>query len=422
MGSKLKSWREALREYSELNLTAKEDPGNDLALPHSRYQEGKDKKPNFSYPNKEKMMMLRFAHRFTTHNRFTEPQQLCQDILNFYTSHPDSPEWLKNITVLLPGTQPSATAGGLSAAADEPITEITLEKALRLCVDLVRTELRPGRYSRDYPLHDACEDGSALIVELLLKNGADIKAKNAYSNTPLHVAARNGNTEVVKLLLEQGADINAKNFWSDTPLHWAASNGNTEAVKLLLEYGADINVKDSDGDTPLHLAAGNGKTEVVKRLLERDANPYARNNSGDTPLHVAASNGNTEVVELLLKNGADINAKNFWSDTPLHGAARNGNTEVVKLLLEQGADINAKNFCSDTPLQLAESKNHTEIIQLLKNSAQKSPDHLGSRALAQASADLAAEDTTGAAEEEKDAELEDTAPEDEQRGQHSPRS
>ena len=95
--------------------------------------------------------MLRFAHRFTTHNRFIAPQKICQEILNFYTSHPDSPDWLKNITVLPAGAQSSATA-----------KEITLEMALRLCADLVRTGLRPGRYSGNYSLHAACKDGSAL--------------------------------------------------------------------------------------------------------------------------------------------------------------------------------------------------------------------------------------------------------------------
>ena len=117
---KLNAWREALREYSAINLTAKGNPEDDHITPRVRYEadkDGKSLKP--VYDNKEKMMMLRFAHRFTTHNRFIAPQKICQDILNFYTSHPDSPDWLKNITVLPAGEQPNATASGLSAAADE---------------------------------------------------------------------------------------------------------------------------------------------------------------------------------------------------------------------------------------------------------------------------------------------------------------
>ena len=41
------------------------------------------------------------------------------------------------------------------------------------------------------------------MVELLLKNEADIDAGNVYG-TALHAAAENGHTEVVRLLFEEG--------------------------------------------------------------------------------------------------------------------------------------------------------------------------------------------------------------------------
>jgi ankyrin repeat protein len=44
------------------------------------------------------------------------------------------------------------------------------------------------------------------VVDLLLKNGADIKAGNFFG-TALHAAAENGHAEVVRLLLEKRADI-----------------------------------------------------------------------------------------------------------------------------------------------------------------------------------------------------------------------
>ena len=106
---------------------------------------------------------------------------------------------------------------------------------------------------------------------LLLKNGADIDAEDRHTHrcirlpdpdiktvallrsrkvlismqktrgdTPLHEAAYHGQTEVLELLLKQGADINAKDRFGKTPLHWAAKNGKTEVVELLLKNGADI--------------------------------------------------------------------------------------------------------------------------------------------------------------------------------------
>ena len=98
-------------------------------------------------------------------------------------------------------------------------TEITLEMALRLCADLVNTGLRPGHYSGDYPLHQACKDGNAAFAELLLQQGADINAEDDLQM--LHWAAKNGKTEVVKRLLERGATINARAYNSTAlPCQW----------------------------------------------------------------------------------------------------------------------------------------------------------------------------------------------------------
>ena len=56
------------------------------------------------------------------------------------------------------------------------------------------------------PLHEACNFGYMDIVELLLKNGADVNAEGGDKDTPLHDAAMNNHVEVAKILLENGAD------------------------------------------------------------------------------------------------------------------------------------------------------------------------------------------------------------------------
>jgi ankyrin repeat protein len=47
-------------------------------------------------------------------------------------------------------------------------------------------------------------------VQLLLKKGADIEAKDKDEWTALHEAAQNGHEAVVQLLLKKGAHIEAK--------------------------------------------------------------------------------------------------------------------------------------------------------------------------------------------------------------------
>jgi ankyrin repeat protein len=99
-------------------------------------------------------------------------------------------------------------------------------------------------------LLDASKKGDVEKVKKLLKEGADVNAKDRFGFTPLHYTALNGHFEVVKLLIERGADVNAKTNGGWTPLRFAAIYGHFEVVKLLIERGADVNAKDKDGGLP----------------------------------------------------------------------------------------------------------------------------------------------------------------------------
>jgi ankyrin repeat protein len=45
------------------------------------------------------------------------------------------------------------------------------------------------------------------LAQLLIRNGADIEAKDNTKATPLHAAVYEGNIEVTKLLIQEGADL-----------------------------------------------------------------------------------------------------------------------------------------------------------------------------------------------------------------------
>jgi ankyrin repeat protein len=60
-------------------------------------------------------------------------------------------------------------------------------------------------------------------VEVLWKVGADATVKDdLYGKTPLHLAAESGSASAVVVLLKAGADAKAKDGDGKTPLHWAA--------------------------------------------------------------------------------------------------------------------------------------------------------------------------------------------------------
>ena len=119
-----------------------------------------------------------------------------------------------------------------------------------------------------YPLGLAAYFGHPMIVEFLLKNGADVHlaARNAQKVTALHAGASRGGAEIVKLLLESGADPNAKQERGFVPLHSAAANGNAAVVELLLKHGARADAKADDGKTPADMATEAGHKDLAEKL------------------------------------------------------------------------------------------------------------------------------------------------------------
>jgi ankyrin repeat protein/ribosomal protein S27E len=272
------------------------------------------------------------------------------------------------------------------------------------------------------PLHVAAVGNCACMVELLLANGAAVKAKNAKGRTPLHNASEPG---AAKALLAGGADVNAMDNDGLTPLHRAAQEGWPRVVELLLASGAELNAKAKDGTTPLYWAAKNARppqdkkpryssdapswqrcTEIRDLLRERgglgdfesdDEKVYAAaaaqiqvaaatgdldklaellgrypelvsstaNENGQTPLHAAAGAGQRGAVELLMALKAQINAKDNDGGTPLQHAAGRGRRDVAELLLASGADVNAASGSGSTPLHSATWHDHKDLVALL---------------------------------------------------------
>ena len=164
------------------------------------------------------------------------------------------------------------------------------------------------------------------IVKLLIAFGADVNAYNDDDDwgSPLHLAAQCSPKDVVELLLRSGANLEARDKNGETPLHKAVDCGRRQITEFLIEQGSNIEAKDNRGTSPLFLAVNRGDRAIAKFILEHGAEVNEKGTnprSDDTLLHVAVFNQDRDMVELLLMHGADVNAKSGpFGYTPLYYA------------------------------------------------------------------------------------------------------
>lgn len=116
------------------------------------------------------------------------------------------------------------------------------------------------------------EASSAEAVAFLLKAGADLKVLDPDDGgTPLHLAARSSHPAVVTVLLKQGAEVDARDAQGRTPLWWAAGRGQVGTVTALLNAGADPKLRDRDGSSVVDRARSNNDDAAVALLRSHGA-------------------------------------------------------------------------------------------------------------------------------------------------------
>jgi ankyrin repeat protein len=127
------------------------------------------------------------------------------------------------------------------------------------------------------------------VARALLDGGADVNAKNPYTNHALNLALYVGANAVVKLLIERGADLNAKSFagHGTPPMVFAGYNesGSLTIARLLTQPHVDINASNDLGETALSYALKRGSdTPLVRYLREKGASePVAKSREKTAP-------------------------------------------------------------------------------------------------------------------------------------------
>ena len=234
---------------------------------------------------------------------------------------------------------------------------------------LVAAADREALYSKAEDLIRYTDDVKGLSA--LIAQGVDVKrpSKNSQGRTLLSSAATEGKIAMMDVLLKAGADVNAKDESGMTALRQVAWTGKNpvNATKRLIAAKADVNLAADDDWTPLiqvMYADPSVAVPVAELLLQAGADASIVNNEGNSALMLASHRDMPVLIPALVKAGADINERGR-DGTSLVVAADEGHSAVVRALLDANADPNLGDRHDETPLMRAAKKDHVEIIALL---------------------------------------------------------
>lgn len=112
----------------------------------------------------------------------------------------------------------------------------------------------------------AIKNGDLNSIQEEIDYGANVNLK--IRETPLlHIVIKSGQKDVLELLIKNNADINAIDEWKRTPILIAYLNNKTEIFDMLLSMkNIDINVENCYGETLLDYAMSRNDEETIKKL------------------------------------------------------------------------------------------------------------------------------------------------------------
>jgi ankyrin repeat protein len=174
-------------------------------------------------------------------------------------------------------------------------------------------------------IHLAAYRGNIEIIKLLIKNGANIQAKNEKGLNVLHMAAQ-GDQPSALLFFTEKYDLHLEelDYLGNTPLHWACYTGSQSFVNILLSYrNLNVNLQEKQGLTPLHLAVMSEKTKIIKKLIYYGALLSIVDNKNRKPIDLAINKNKIKIAEMIKNEQSLIDySKTFTGEHRLHSTKK----------------------------------------------------------------------------------------------------
>ncbi|KAJ3450038.1 ankyrin repeat-containing protein [Anaeramoeba flamelloides] len=187
------------------------------------------------------------------------------------------------------------------------------------------------------------------VLATLLDFGADPNCNyGGVSPIFLNLNGKKVDKNVIDVLLKNGADVNYHKHTGYTPFHLLCKQKNItmEEIKLFLKFNTDINLQSDDIQNQIYspfrlILENSGKEDIIMFFLENGADP----NDNASLFHAIKIDASLQIIKSMVDHGAEINTTLESGQTPpLHMCINNKEPNILKYLISKGVNINVKMF------------------------------------------------------------------------------
>ena len=206
------------------------------------------------------------------------------------------------------------------------------------------------------------------IIKYLINKGSDLNHRDIYGWTSIYYAIEYGATiQIIELLLRNGSDVRNLSNIGNSVLQIACKRRSLDVIKVLFDLNKitklTINIPDNFGTTSLIEATNRNNFDIVDFLLNNGADPSLKDKSGKTALKYAFDKASR--IDNDLKQAIDDKDLTYLTKS------KENNTKIIKLLEEKRQEQIKQTLAKlGKPNDIKQNEKQSEINKLKEQEEQ----------------------------------------------------